>query len=566
MAYLARFLYELLLALSLPLAAAGWIRKMCQRNGLGTGIKQRFGFYDQLAESANKGGIYIHAVSVGEVQIALKLIKELSLSRNSNQPLNSQNELKLVQQAVLDESEPMTKNRGAQCITDDTRAPRQSEEEVAIAKINHLNNHFTLAVTTSTAWWLAHDTIKNSSSLEAKVTLIYAPFDFSILTRSVLQRFAPKQLILIESELWPNLLYSASKLDIPAVLINARLSDKSYSRMLKYKQLINKIGQAPHWMSLEYISVSFDRDVERWQQLGFKTEQLHLTGNIKYDNCSIENAHNPNLTPKNELKLVQQAVLDESEPMTKNRGAQCITNDTRAPRQQLPSNFRQERSDALAKQVTSSHQSEEELAIAKSNHFTICLVSSHADEELLLMAFIAELREELAVEAEEEQTQTPELEFIIIPRHVERCPDIVEHLAEYDFELNRDYQLVNKTGQVAQWLERSDLAIIGKSFLKKGGQNPIEPLQHNVPIICGPYMSNFEPLISELKEANAISYCSELPKSENHELADMHEQVRRSIKQHISYPQIAQQQLQAAHQVLAKHQGATAKAAALIES
>ena len=79
-------------------------------------------------------------------------------------------------------------------------------------------------------------------------------------------------------------------------------------------------------------------------------------------------------------------------------------------------------------------------------------------------------------------------------------------------------------------------------------------------------MSNFEPLISELKEANAISYCSELPQSENHELADMHEQVRRSIKQHISYPQIAQRQLQAAHKILTHHQGATAKAAALIES
>ena len=227
MPYLARFIYELLLALSLPIAATGWVQKMYQRNGIGTGIKQRFGFYDQLADSANKGGIYIHAVSVGEAQIALKLITELTndtraprkqlqsnfgqersdvlaqqvtsshqseeeLALNkakSNPSLTSQNELKLVQQAVVNE-----------------------------------RNYFTLAVTTSTAWHLANDTIKNSSSLAAKVTLIYAPFDFSVLTRNVLQRFKPRQLILIESELWPNLMYTAKKLNIPVKLINARLS------------------------------------------------------------------------------------------------------------------------------------------------------------------------------------------------------------------------------------------------------------------------------------------------------------------------------------------------------
>ncbi|MDC0188151.1 hypothetical protein OAJ05_02980, partial [Verrucomicrobia bacterium] len=46
--------------------------------------------------------------------------------------------------------------------------------------------------------------------------------------------------------------------------------------------------------------------------------------------------------------------------------------------------------------------------------------------------------------------------------------------------------------------------VIGKSFFQKGGQNPSEAILAEVPVICGPHMANFEPLVTELKEAGGI--------------------------------------------------------------
>ena len=53
-------------------------------------------------------------------------------------------------------------------------------------------------------------------------------------------------------------------------------------------------------------------------------------------------------------------------------------------------------------------------------------------------------------------------------------------------------------------MAHADLVVIGKSFLGRGGQNPVEAIAAGAPVVCGPHMSNFEPLFTELCHASAI--------------------------------------------------------------
>ena len=69
-------LYNLLLPVFLLLSLPGYLIKMKRRGGFGTGLAERFGLYRRRASEEPKGGLYIHAVSVGEAFIGLKLARE----------------------------------------------------------------------------------------------------------------------------------------------------------------------------------------------------------------------------------------------------------------------------------------------------------------------------------------------------------------------------------------------------------------------------------------------------------------------------------------------------------
>ena len=69
-------LYNLLLPVFLIISIPGYLIKMKKRGGFGTGLSERFGIYRKPAAAEPKGGLYVHAVSVGETFIALKFIRE----------------------------------------------------------------------------------------------------------------------------------------------------------------------------------------------------------------------------------------------------------------------------------------------------------------------------------------------------------------------------------------------------------------------------------------------------------------------------------------------------------
>ncbi|PRP61469.1 3-deoxy-D-manno-octulosonic acid transferase, partial [Bacillus halotolerans] len=113
---------------------------------------------------------------------------------------------------------------------------------------------------------------------------VFVPYDLPCAVRRFLDSVQPKVLILIETEVWPNLLAEAKHYDIPCVLVNARLSARSaagYQRLKGFSR----------WMMRQFdvILAQTRADAERFIQLGAHSERVKICGNVKYDLSWPEN-------------------------------------------------------------------------------------------------------------------------------------------------------------------------------------------------------------------------------------------------------------------------------------
>jgi len=322
--------------------------------------------------------IYVHAVSVGEVFIALKLI---------NRWLEQQPDLRVV-----------------------------------------------LAVTTSTGHAVAREAGLNN------VRVIYSPLDFVWTVRAVMRRFKPRQIVLIESEMWPNLLNCARRMEIPVVMVNARLSQRSEARVKKFSKLVQ-----PLYAMVDLVCVQNEDDARRIASIGVTPGKIRVTGSIKFD---------PSGGAAPEKRAEFQAILDD-----------------------------------FAEGVDSHRR-------------VVLLASTHSGEEKLLGEAFT-------------RSESGAL-LLVVPRHAERRDEVVTDLQAcgYEVVLRSRYQpprdvtkaclVVDTTGELCDWTAHADVVVIGKSWLAEGGQNPAEAIAAGVPVVTGPNMDNFEPLISMLKRAGGI--------------------------------------------------------------
>lgn len=108
----------------------------------------------------------------------------------------------------------------------------------------------------------------------------YMPIDFVWCVEGFIRQIKPQVLFIIELELWPNTLYTAFKHQLPVVLVNARLSEKSYQNYQKIRWLITPLLQ----QMTQILSVHQD-DSERFERLGVRAESIQTFGSIKYDIC-----------------------------------------------------------------------------------------------------------------------------------------------------------------------------------------------------------------------------------------------------------------------------------------
>ncbi len=106
----------------------------------------------------------------------------------------------------------------------------------------------------------------------------YLPYDLPGPVNRFLDRFSPRIALIMETELWPNLYHGCARRGIPVIIINARLSPRSFQGYHRIRPLIRGTLRA-----VRFIAAQGKGDEQRFQALGATPEQLRVTGSLKFD-------------------------------------------------------------------------------------------------------------------------------------------------------------------------------------------------------------------------------------------------------------------------------------------
>ena len=247
----------------------------------------------------------------------------------------------------------------------------------------------------------------------------------------------------METELWPEHIHQAKKRGVPIIMINGRLSDRSFERYLRVRSLARWILR-----QLDLLLVATEHDYKRFRRLGANRNHLFQTGNLKFD-VAMPSA----LTPE-----AKQFLLAEL-GFSKSQGQQPLV---------LLGSSTWPGEEAMLLEV---------LRVARAAGLPVYL---------LLVPRHMERRRELERLLEQSEfsyhfrSQSPE------------SPGVV------------DVYVGDTTGELRVLTQVADLAWVGNSLPpNEGGQTPIEAAALGIPLVYGPAMSNFKRICASLEEANA---------------------------------------------------------------
>lgn len=209
-----RWLYTLIFALALPWIFLRLIIRSLKLPAYRKRLLERLGIYTNFFPATN--GIWIHAVSVGEVVAALPLIK-----------------------ALQQRSNPLP-------ITVTTTTPTGSQRVL--------------------------------QSLDSTVFHVYLPYDIPWALKGLIKKLQPSCLIIMETELWPNLLHECSRQQIPVIIANGRISDRSFKGYLRFKWFIANILR-----QVTLVAAQSATDAARFVQLGLEPQKVQVAGNLKFE-------------------------------------------------------------------------------------------------------------------------------------------------------------------------------------------------------------------------------------------------------------------------------------------
>ncbi len=262
--------------------------------------------------------------------------------------------------------------------------------------------------------------------------IIYNPLDAPWIVRAALDAVRPVRLIFIEA-IWPNLLAAAKRRGLPVTFL-PRLSPRSAARFRRAR-----FFTGPIFRLLDALAAAEPEDREAWQTLGVEPARLHVTGNAKFDAAAPTGGR----TAEFRALLRDLGVPDDAPILLGG--------------------------------------------------------STFPGEERILADALRKLR-----------AQWPALFLILVPRHVERAAAILAELEPTGLRLavrsrlstrnqkpeTSDALMVDTTGELRDWYTLATVVFIGKSLTATGGQNPVEPVLAGRPVIFGPHMENFAPIVA----------------------------------------------------------------------
>lgn len=273
----------------------------------------------------------------------------------------------------------------------------------------------------------------------------YFPLDIPRAVRRYLNYLRPQVFIGLESEIWPNFLSQAHQRGVRLALVNARLSDNSLRRFVKYKRYLSGIFNL-----YDVVAAGSLPDFHRFQRLGIAPDRLHLTGNLKYDRL---------LQGRDESRLQEfRGFLRGTESEAERAGGPLWL-------------------------AASTHPGEEETV-------------ADAFEELL--APYPALR---LVLAPRHPQRAPELARLLA-RRGHNC-QMWTALKSGREILTAPVVIIDTIGDLFTLFGAADVAFVGGSLAPHGGQNILEPAAWGRAPIYGPNLDNFLWARHILEEAGA---------------------------------------------------------------
>ncbi|MFW6157825.1 MAG: 3-deoxy-D-manno-octulosonic acid transferase [Planctomycetota bacterium] len=273
-------------------------------------------------------------------------------------------------------------------------------------------------------------------------TVFYFPLDFSPVVRRVFRRIKPSVVVLVELELWPNFLALARRRDVPVVVVNGRVTDRSVRAYRWFGPLAR-----PMFASLAHAAVQNADYAARFDRLGVPPGRVTVTGTMKYD--AVATAVAAGLVDEYRRKLK----LDSGDTV-------IIGGCTHPGEDTSLIDYVKRRPEAGLRLV---------------------LVPRHREragevERLIRSAGLAPVRKTAIDRAE-------------APADFDRRPHVI---------------LVDTTGELADLYAVATLVFVGGSLVEHGGQNMIEPAALGKAVIVGPHTWNFRDTVRLLASADGI--------------------------------------------------------------
>jgi 3-deoxy-D-manno-octulosonic-acid transferase len=247
-------------------------------------------------------------------------------------------------------------------------------------------------------------------------------------------------LILMESELWPRMLHECARREVPVVVANARMSDRSFARAMRMQWIWGGVMRRPAlWLAQS------EEDALRLVIVGVRAESVQVAGNMKYD--------------------------------------------IRAPKESGIASWIREaaagRPVFVAGSTVEADRPEEELVIGAWSRWV-------KDQTKALLVLAPRHPERFAA-----------VEALLRPFRYAKASDYGvarEEGATGDVEVF----LLDTIGDLAAVYGVADVAFLGGSLVRKGGHNPLEPAQFGVPVVMGPSFENFRDVVVKMQEAGGI--------------------------------------------------------------
>ncbi|MEZ6118992.1 MAG: 3-deoxy-D-manno-octulosonic acid transferase [Pirellulaceae bacterium] len=272
-----------------------------------------------------------------------------------------------------------------------------------------------------------------------QLSTFYCPLDFSWAVKNAIRRLRPSVLVLGELEIWPQLISQCKQHQIAVAVVNGRLSEASFRGYCRLKWPLCSI-----FAKLDVVAAQSTEYARRFVHMGVPSQRVHVTGSMKFDG----------------------AVTDRTNPRT------CQMNNL----------------------------------LQRSDHDIVFLAGSTQDPE-----------EELAVRTFLElQPLYPALRLIVVPRHQERFDEAERSMQAAGALVVRRSQLkdsdaldrnavllVDTIGELNAWWGTADIAFVGGSLGKRGGQNMLEPAAYGAAVSFGTNTRNFRDIVHLLLQADA---------------------------------------------------------------